>query len=215
MSFEKKLYEAPKAYTREVAKAPEIITKEKLLKFRGVSIEVKGDVSRLVEELHARTGASLQMRPEGLHVTVIGPQDSKVLETITDEDAQELQKINEEIARGEGVQVQGIGYIDGRNTTFKMRGADLSKKVAFIALDIPRLQKFREKIGLPKKDFHITLGFELGDIHAQVTGQEEYKPGKFKEKREPIPKRADPQFDDLVPLIPELKFTGLSGKSAE
>ena len=109
-----------------------------------------------------------------------------------------------------GIIVKGIGFIDGSSTDMNLREVDQSKKVAFVALDIPRLAAFREKIGLKAKDFHVTLGFEGGDIHMQVTGQQEYKPGKFKDVKEPVPKQADPDMADIP--LPDMDFGGLGGK---
>ena len=179
---------------------------------KNLEIEVKTDFGPALEKLRAETGADLQPRPEGFHITVIGPTESKVLKNLDDENIAELQAINAAIQQGEGVTADGIGFIDGSDSDYQVREADIAKKTAFVALDIPKLQAFREKVGLPQKDFHVTLGFEGGDIHFHVTGEEEYKPGKFKEKREPVPKRADDRFDSIVANLPHLQFGGLSGE---
>ena len=163
-----------------------------------------------------KTGANLQARPEGFHITVVGPTEKEVLKILTDEQIEELQKINAQIQSGEGVEIKGIGFIDGSDQEkYKMRDLDKEKKTAFLALDIPALQEFRAKIGLPPKYFHATLGFESADIHFQVIGQEEFKPGKFKDKTAPIPKEADESFDEIFATLPEINYGGLSGQIKE
>lgn len=189
------------------------MSREMLGRMRNIEVEVKADFSATIEALKAKTGAALQPRPEGFHITVISVTEAGILEKLTDEQIEELKEINEEIKtnKDKAVTVLGIGYIDGANSGLPMREADLTKKTAFLTLDIPRLQAFRTKIGLPAKDFHVTLGFEGGDIQMQIIGQEEFEPGKFKNVTGPIPKKADPNFSDIVSALPELKFGGLAG----
>src|SRR3989344_9246000 len=93
-----------------------------------------------------------------------------------------------------------------------MREEDKAKKTTFVALDIPALQAFRQKVGLPPKDFHVTLGFEGGDIHMQVLRQEPVKPGspKMKDITGTIPKQVDPRFSEVA--LPEMNFGGLDGQ---
>jgi len=195
-------------------KAPEL-TRERLTNMQTLEIEIKGDFKPTLDALKTNTGADLQPRTDGFHLTVIGPTESKILATLDDATLAELQQINAQIQRGEGVAVNGIGYIDGASSPYKMREVDKTKKTAFIALDIPALQAFRAKVGLPKKDFHVTLGFVGGDVHMQVTEQVPVKPGspKMKDITAPIPKEADPRFNSIV--LPTMTYGGLDGQMKE
>lgn len=202
------------AASMETAAAPSL-TRERLEKMNTLEIEVQADLGPALEAVRAETGADLQARPDGYHLTIIGPTESKILSTLDEETLAELQKINEEIQRGEGIVIKGIGYIDGANSPYQMREVDKVKKTSFVAIEIPALQQFRAKVGLPPKYFHVTLGFVGGDIHFQVTGQEPVKPGspKMKDLTAPIPKQADARFASIQ--LPEMKFGGLDGQMKE
>ncbi len=185
--------------------APEL-TREQLARMKNLEIKVQADFEPVLTNMRAETSANLQPRPEGFHITIIGPTESKVLKNLDDAHIAELQEISKEIQLGEGVAVQGIGFIDGSGDTYKMRDVDTTKKTTFVAVDIPRLQAFREKVGLPPKDLHVTLGFESGDIHMHVTGTND----KGKEIRNPIPKKADERFGGIP--LPDMQFGTLSGE---
>jgi len=192
-------------------KSPEL-TRERLAGMQTLEVEIKADFIPSLEELKKMTGANLEPRPDGYHLTIIGPTERKVLATLDDETLTELQQINEQIQNGVGVIVKGIGFIDGSSSSYKMREVDKLKKTAFIALDIPALQTFRLKVGLPPKDFHVTLGFEGGDVHMQVVGQEPVKPNspKMKDITAPIPKQADPRFGVID--LPKINYGELDGQ---
>ncbi|MCR4279798.1 MAG: hypothetical protein NUV82_00020 [Candidatus Komeilibacteria bacterium] len=195
----------------EKPKSPEL-TRERLADMQTLEVEITGDFNSALQSVRESTGANLEPRPDGFHLTIIGPTESKILSTLDDETLAELQQINEQIQRGEGIVVKGIGFIDGGSPQYQMREVDKVKKTAFVALDIPALQAFRQKVGLLPKDFHVTLGFEGGDIHMQVLRQEPVKPGspKMKDITGPIPKQADLQFGEVV--LPEMNFGGLDGQ---
>ena len=192
-------------------KTPEL-SRERLAEMQTLEIEIKADFGATLEAVRQETGADLQSRPDGYHLTIIGPTESKILSTLDDETLAELQKINEQIQKGEGVEVKGIGFIDGASSAYTMREVDKVKKVAFLAIDIPKLQEFRAKVGLPQKDFHITLGFVGGDIHMHVVGQEPVKPGspKMKDITAPIPKQPDSRFASIE--LPNMIYGGLDGQ---
>ena len=200
-------YEPP----AEKPKSPEL-TRERLADMQTLEVEITGDFNSVLQSLRESTGADLQPRPDGFHLTVISPTESKILSTLDDATLAELQQINEQIQNGEGIIVKGVGFIDGASSQYQIREIDKVKKTAFIALDIPALQSFRQKVGLPQKDFHVTLGFEGGDIHMQVLRQETVKPGspKMKDIIGPIPKQADPRFSEIA--LPEMNFGGLDGQ---
>ncbi|MCG2693229.1 hypothetical protein L6279_03925 [Candidatus Parcubacteria bacterium] len=195
----------------EKQKSPEL-TRERLADMQTLEVEITGDFNSVLQSVRESTGAKLEPRLDGFHLTIIGPTESKILSTLDDATLAELQQINEQIQRGEGIAVKGIGFIDGASSQYQMREVDRVKKTAFVALDIPALQAFRQKVGLPPKDFHVTLGFEGGDIHMQVLRQEPVKPGspKMKDITGPIPKQADPRFSDVT--LPEMSFGGLDGQ---
>jgi hypothetical protein len=196
---------------KEELKSPEL-TRERLADMQTLEAEIKGDFGSVLQEVKESTGANLQPRLDGFHLTIIGPTESKVLSTLDDATLAELHHINEQIQNGDGVIVKGIGFIDGASSQYQMREVDRIKKTAFIVLDIPALQAFRSKVGLPPKDFHVTLGFEGGDIHMQVVRQEPVKPGspKMKDITAPIPKQADPRFGSIV--LPKISYDGLDGQ---
>lgn len=195
----------------EKPKSPEL-TRERLADMQTLEVEITGDFNSVLQSVRESTGANLEPRPDGFHLTIVGPTESKILSTLDDATLAELQQINEQIQRGEGITVKGIGFIDGASSQYQMREVDKVKKSAFVALDIPALQAFRQKVGLPPKDFHVTLGFEGGDIHMQVLRQEPVKPGssKMKDITGPIPKQADPRFGNTE--LPEMSFGGLDGQ---
>jgi len=195
----------------EKSKTPEL-TRERLADMQTLEVEITGDFNPVIQSVRESTGANIEPRPDGFHLTIIGPTESKVLSTLDDTMLGELQQINEQVQRGEGIIVKGIGFIDGASSQYQMREVDKVKKTTFVALDIPALQAFRQKVGLPKKDFHVTLGFEGGDIHMQVLGQEPVKPGspKMKDITGPIPKQADPRFNNTV--LPKINYGGLDGQ---
>ncbi len=182
---------------------------------KNLEIEVMADFGPVLEALKQETGADLQPRPDGYHLTIIGPTESKVLSTLDDTIIAQLQRINTQIQTGEGVVVSGIGFIDGTLSPYNMREVDRVKKTAFVALEIPALQEFRLKVGLPKKDFHVTLGFVGGDVHMHIVGQESIKPGspKMKDITAPIPKQADQRFALIT--LPEMTYGGLDGQIKE
>lgn len=206
--------EHTKQGAKESQDQPEL-SHERLANMQNLEIEVKADFGSALETLKQETGADLQPRPDGYHLTIIGPTESKILSTLDDTTLAELQKINAQIQKGEGVVVKGIGFIDGASSQYKMREVDKVKKTAFVALDIPALQDFRAKVGLPKKDFHVTLGFVGGDVHMQIVGQEPVKPGspKMKDITAPIPKQADQRFSSIA--LPEMSYGGLDGQMKE
>ena len=208
---------AAEAANQEKGEVKEIatITQERLAKMQTLEVEVNADFSKALEELRSETGTDLQPRPDGYHLTIISPTESKILNTFNSETLADLQQINEQIQKGEGVVIKGIGFIDGASGQYQMREVDRVKKTAFVAFDIPALQDFRAKVGLPPKDFHITIGLEGGDIHMQVIRQEPIKPGssKMKDVTAPVPKQADPRFNAVV--LPEIKYGGLDGQMKE
>ena len=178
-----------------------------------IEIEARLELAPLLEKLNFELGTRLEPRPEGTHVTVIGPGESKALDNLSIDQLAELTTIIRDIREGKNMTVLGIGYIDGA-TAPNIRAADVVKKTAFIALDIPPLTDFRTKMGLPPKDFHVTLGYEGGDIHTQVVGYVDVAKGKKKEVVEPIAKKADPRFASYINSL-KLSFGEISGKEKE
>ncbi len=202
-------------------KAPEL-TPERLTNMQTLETEIHADFGPTLTALRDITRADLQPRPD-YHLTILGPTEFKILATLDKDDLKaalaKLQEINAQIQKGEGIKVNGIGYIDGTDESkYKFREVDKVKKTAFIALDIPALQAFRiDVLKLPPKDFHVTLGFVGGDIHMQVTGQEPVKPNspKMRDITAPIPKEAvdkelDPRFASIP--LPDMTYGGLDGQ---
>lgn len=178
-----------------------------------LELEAHLDASPVLKRLNEKFGTNMQQRPDGFHITAIGPTEYGSIKDFGESDIKELQTISEGIQKGEGITATGVGFIDGA-TTPGIREADKGKKTSFIALDIPALNAFREKHGLPKKDFHVTLGFEGGDIHMQVVGTEPGPKGKTKDVLAPISKKADPAFEGMLDSV-EVTFGGIDGQEKQ
>lgn len=178
-----------------------------------LEVETRLDAAPVLEALNKKLGTNMQQRPEGFHITVIGPTEYGSIKDFSASDLERLKEVSAQIQRGEGIVVSGVGYIDGA-TAPGIRDADKNKKTSFIALDIPALNELREKHGLSKKDFHVTLGFEGGDIHMQVVGTEPGPKGKTKDILAPIEKKSDPVFEGLLDSV-ELSFGGINGQEKQ
>ena len=186
-----------------------VLDRETLKNFQTLEMSIETNLQPVLEELNTKLGLNMAPRPDGYHLTIVSPPESGTLSKLSDEQIQQLQKISSDIQNGVGVDIKGVGFIDG--STANVREADKDKKVAFLALDIPALQAFRESVGLPKKDFHVTLGFEGGDMHMQVAGLNE----KGKPILKPISKQASSEFDDnwnSFKSQEKIEFSGLSGQ---
>lgn len=190
------------------------ITHEMLQEMKNIEVDVHGDFSAVLNQMNTDLDLQLKPRPDGFHITAVSVTEYEALKKLPPEQVSgfvaELQALQQELQSGQGYEVKGIGFIDGA-TAPNLRTADQTKKVAFVALDIPRLQKVRDLLGLSTKDFHITLGFEGADIHMQITGKDE----KGKDKLGPIPKKADPTLDRYTEMLPAVSFQGISGEKKE
>jgi len=187
-----------------------VLTPEKLKNLQTLETTIVADFNFVLERINKELGLNLTSRPEGYHITIIGPTESKILADLNPEQIKQLQEINSNIQKGEGININGIGFIDGSKQG-GMREIDKTKKACFLAIDAPALQEFRKSLGLPEKDLHVTLGFEGGDIHMEIKGKNE----KGKDILGPIAKKADPAFDRHLPSLPEIKFTTLSGQERQ
>lgn len=186
------------------------LTRERFAELNSVNLEIATDLVPVLESVKRAIGADLQHRESGFHVTVFGPTEKKLVDEKANEFLAELAQIENDIRKGKGVTVRGIGMING--ATASVPEKDRAKQVAFIALDIPALNDLRGKLGLPAKDFHVTLGFVGGDIHFATTGE---KDAKGKPVTKPIEKKADERFAGLIETMPELAFGNLSGEAKE
>jgi hypothetical protein len=182
---------------------------ERLKALQTLEVGVEGDFSTAIQKIDQAFGVELAPR-ENFHITAISPPESKVLESLDGDQLARLQEINQALQNGEGVEIKGMGYIDGA-TAEGIRPADKEKKTCFLAFDIPALEEFRASVGLPPKDFHITLGFVGGDIHMKTLGQDE----KGKAVLGPIPKKADPALGKYEPYLPQVKFGQLDGQEKQ
>lgn len=102
------------------------------------------------EGLLTKRGDRLKDRGEW-HITVMSPQELRSLKAKHPElqtDAFELP-----LSGSKGVKYKGIG-----------RQQQGDKTVYYVIVDWPAAQEFRAKFGLPKYDFHVTIGFVGGDI---------------------------------------------------
>lgn len=76
--------------------------------------------------------------------------------------------------RKQGVDVRGI--LSNRVVVMRTVGIgkaiDNDKEAWFIVLESDDGNKIRQELGLPKHDFHITLGFINGDVHTKSKGRD-------------------------------------------
>ncbi len=187
--------------------APEgILTKESLANLNHLEVKINTDLKPILDAMNAELGLHMQPRPEGFHVTIIGPTEIGVFKTITDEQLEKLNALSESIARGEAAKVVGMGMVDGSKDPVPSKDND--KKSCYIALDPTAINECRAILGLKPRYPHITLGFENGDIHMQLTGE---KDAKGKDVLAFYPKSGNAAFDKFLPLIPKLDFGHIGG----
>ncbi len=193
------------------AGSPSVLTPERLAALSSLETEIHADFDPVLKAVNDRLGLKMEKRPDGFHMTIVGPTEYSVIKTLPPEKIAELEALNDELQRGEGITVAGIGFLDG--AVMNVREVDKVKRAAFVALDAPKLQAFRASVGLPPKYLHVTLGFEGADLHMQITGTNE----KGKPVLGPVEKVADPQFADLLPMVEAagMKFGSLSGSEKQ
>lgn len=198
-------------------------TFEDLHKVKNLEVGIeKQNLALILAEINVRLGLDgeekMKSREGGYHLTIIDPSESGFLEIMTAEQFEELKRISNNIANGKGIEIKGVGMIDGENSN-EVRESDKNKKVCFVVIESRELNDFREslperidskgkKVKLEKKDLHITLGFVGGDIHNSNIKNEETK------KYIPIRKLKDEKFDDLAKMI-KLEFGGIEGDKKE
>lgn len=169
--------------------------------------EAEGNFETVLDEINSSLGLNLEPREGTYHITFITPPESGKLKTLSDEDLEELKRIDSLLESGEGINITGIGIIDGAERN-DLREKDKENKVCFATVEVPEMQAFRRKIGLPEKDFHITLGFENNDIHMKINGVKE----NGEPKLEPIEKKPSIELDIFSKNLGPIKVSGLSGK---
>lgn len=204
-------------------KSEHTLTLEEIRGKKTLELDVKGDFSKALEKLSEVKGAVLSPRQGEAHITIVNPTEASALGQLTEAQYVELMEIQKEVSQGIGVEVKGIGFIDGA-TASGIRESDKEKKTCFIAFDIPRLQAFRASLrtskdeALPPKDFHLTLGFvkvgekDEGDIHMCDTGKKKESGGAIVA---PISKKADPELDQYIPLLGDVRYGYFSGDDKE
>ncbi len=196
---------------------------EDLKKVKNLEVGIeKQNLALILAEMNERLGLvgeeKMKSREGGYHLTIIDPSESGFLDIMTAKQFEKLKQISNNIADGKGVEVKGIGMIDGESSS-EVRESDKNKKVCFVVIESDELNDFREslperidskgkKVKLTKKDLHITLGFVGGDIHNSNMKNEETK------KYIPIRKSKDERFDDVAKMI-KLEFGGIDGDKKE
>lgn len=105
------------------------------------------------EEKAAAMGKDKAARDRGYvyHTTVIRPQETKAV--------QGLEKFPESF----DMDFVGLGRVDSD---------DGKNEAWFLVVNSPDAQKFRESVGLPPHDLHVTLAFLGKDVHNKSKGQE-------------------------------------------
>lgn len=181
------------------------LTPDALESFNDLNCSVETDLKPVLDAINERLGIEMISRSDEFHFTIISPPErTKAFSQLTGENFEKLNEIYANIQKGQGYQINGIGFIDGA-TQSNLRESDKNKKVAYIAIEVPELNILREKLGLDKKDFHITLGFVENDIHMEIVG----KNSKGKPVLGKVAKKASPELADIK--IPELVFGNITG----
>ncbi len=174
------------------------LTLESIKNITHLEIKVEGNFGPVIKQLSETLSIELKSRPEGFHITVVGPTESGKLKDLSQDQLDRLLVINKQLQAGQGIHPDGIGYIDGADPSRgDIRVVDKTKKTIFLTFSSEAVNEFRESIGLPRKDLHITLGFveseKGGDIHTHIIGKDE----KGKDILAPIPKKAGFSYEDL------------------
>ena len=177
----------------------EKLSPENLERANGLQLEIEGDFSRTLAALNEHFGTEMESRDGGFHVSIVTPRESKVLRKTSLETQREVNVLLDDFALESDLDIIGIGYIDGSKRD-DLREVDQGKKVAFLAVDSPKLRAIREALGLdPDFDMHITLGFEVNDIHEHIVGYKDTG-GAIKES---IEKKADPDLNGFLETLPD------------
>lgn len=184
------------------------VTVENILTYKYLGIEINGDFQPLIDQLNQALNTSLAPRGTAFHITLFSPPEMEKLRQRQSEKVAEvvkqLHQTEADLKSQGGLQVQGVGYIDGSKEP-GIRNEDKNKKVAFVAVDIPGVQRLRSHLGLQTKDLHITLGYENGDIHERIVGED----GEGRAILAPIPKKENPELQRLNTFIPKNLHAGL------
>jgi len=94
------------------------------------------------------------------HVTLISPEDNRFLKKTLGLSNRQVGRRIKEIQD----QIAGLP-VTGMRDVGLGRASSGNNEVFFVVIDWPEGDKIRLECGLPKKDFHITLGFKISDIH--------------------------------------------------
>ena len=163
----------------------EPITSEFLTSREYVDIPVQGNFKPVIDALNIYLGTELAPRPDGFHVTLFDLKEASKLEEldkngkITPVVLKTLNELNASIQDGKGINVVGVGFIDGSSSKLNLRKVDRAKKAAYVILDCPRLKWIRRELGFDytdenggehEKDLRLTLGYEVGDLRYQIIG---------------------------------------------
>lgn len=109
-------------------------------------------IARLGEKEASQLFTNLSARPtgDGFHVTVFSPAETRAL---TKKKGEDWIRAHQETAN---YTIVGLGTASNEKS-----------RTFFAIVESPDLQNIRQKAGLGKKDFHITLGFTNGDVFDQ------------------------------------------------
>lgn len=121
---------------------------------------VQGPVTKLMEHLgpeeYLRLKAQKDQRDGGdhYHMTLLAPQEVRLLKKEA-----KLEEAYKQAPRAP-VEILGVGK------------AEEGEKIAYFAVcRSAEVEAWRERLGLPKKDLHVTLAFDGGDVHSQPKGE--------------------------------------------
>lgn len=133
-------------------------------------------INRVPEALVSRR---VLLRGRLQHMTIISPPDMKKLDPQYGKGKSALLALIKMRLLGSNLCVLGLGRVDSsteRTTLTSWDGQEIKTSLDFpangglqesyfVVVKWPQAQQLRNELGLPPKDFHITLGFTTRDIH--------------------------------------------------
>ena len=178
----------------EVTLIPEVLRKANILQ-----VEIEGDFEPILASINEKLGKNMEPRGDGsYHITVVRPTEKDALRKMDPSKVTELEDLLNEFVTDSDLIIEGVGFIDG-STGSNIQERDRKSFTSYLALSSAKLSRVREFMGLPDFDFHVTLGFEVGDINDAILGT---KPtgGLIKG---PVEKKPDPSLDPALKFLPD------------
>lgn len=109
-----------------------------------------------------------QLRGTPHHITLVGPKDISKMPSMFKKNQEICLQEAHEALSGTQFRILGVGRV---KTLLSKHGSSEENEAYYAVVDWPEAQSFRRKMGLPKCDLHITLGFRVKDIHDKAKNE--------------------------------------------